>query len=276
MVKKVILIISALFSVLTPLCNKIFNLSLIWIIPCTFLCSCISLTVLYFVVLFFISLTIDKNKEYEELNPFYQFLFNITLEFIINLSLVKLTVEGLEKITSNQKFFLVTNHKSNFDPMIECMVLKKYNLIQISKPENFKIPICGPFMKRCCYLSINREDNREAVKTILNAAKKIKEGTFSVGIAPEGTRNKEGVGLLPFKAGSFKIGYKAEAPLVICTIKNTEKIHKNVPFKRTHVIMHIVDVIPYENYKDLSTQALSDEVRNKMNVDLGYEGENNK
>jgi hypothetical protein len=91
----------------------------------------------------------------------------------------------------------------------------------------------------------------------------IEEDKFSIGICPEGTRNKK-EGLLPFKSGCFKIASKAKCPLVICTITNADKVFKNFPFKKTTMEFHIVDVIEYEDLKDLSTHEIALLARRKM------------
>ena len=45
---------------------------------------------------------------------------------------------------------------------------------------------------------------------------------------------------------------------------NMEKICKNFPFKRTHVYLYILDVLKYDDIKDLKTFEISDIIRTKM------------
>ena len=140
----------------------------------------------------------------------------------------------------------------------------------MSKPENFKIPIAGPFVYRNCYLSIDRENDRNALKTIVKCIKYINEDKFSIGIAPEGTRNKgDQKILLPFRDGCFQVATKSKCKIVVCSLKDLNRIHKNFPFKRTKVKMSILKVLDYEDYKDLHTSDISKIVRelitNKLN-----------
>ncbi len=133
------------------------------------------------------------------------------MEFITDLARVNLKTTGLDLIPKNQKFLLVYNHTSKFDPIIQSFVLRKEDLIHVSKPENFKIPIAGNVIYRDCFIAINRENNREAIKTINKAITFIKDNKFCVGISPEGTRNKGDVTkLLPFRNGCFHIALKAK------------------------------------------------------------------
>lgn len=266
MVKKTLLILSSLICiVLSALFVR--SIGQIWIIPVSFLASFLGLFCLFMLMLFIMSLFIDTKKEYEPTSKFNRFLMIITMEMLYQFAGAKLKVTGLEKLPKNQKFMFVFNHKSKFDPIIQTVVLKNYNLVHISKPSNFKAPIAGPFMKRCGYLSIDRENSKNGLKTILKAISLIKDDVSSIGVSPEGTRNY-GEGLLPFRAGCFKIALKAECPIVICTMRNTLDIHKNFPFKKTLVEMRIVRVLSYDEIKDLNTFEISDIVRREMLKDL--------
>ena len=78
----------------------------------------------------------------------------------------------------------------------------------------------------------------------------------SIGIYPEGTRSHDGE-LLPFHAGSFKIAQKADAPLAVACIRGTENITKNVLRRVTDVYLDILELIPAEKVKAMSTSELA-------------------
>lgn len=223
---------------------------------------------LYFLFIWIISLTINTKKEYDKPNRFYQSITILTMELLINLAHVRLTVKGNDLVPSNKKYMFVYNHCSNYDPIIQSFIFRKHNLIHISKPENFKIPIAGPFIKRDGYLAIDRDNDRSSLKTIVKAIHLIESQTASIGVSPEGKRNFNG-GLLPFRPGCFKIALKAKCPIVIATMRNTTQIHKNFPFKATPVEMRIIKVLDYEDIKDLSTNEISQIVRKYICEDLG-------
>ena len=160
---------------------------------------------------------------------------------------------------------MIYNHRSNWDPMLLMSEFTDYDLNLITKPENFKIPIMGPFIRKSGFIPINRKDSREGLKAIIKGIDYIKNDQYSIVIAPEGTRNKTlEKPLLDFRPGSFKIAYKAEVPIVAVLVTNTEKIHKNFPLRRTKVKVEIMEVIPYEDYKDRTTVELSKEIHEQM------------
>lgn len=236
-----------------------------------FILTFVGLYALYFLGLYILSLTISKNKEYEKQNRFMRFLLDQTLNILCFFSGARIQVNGLDKVPEDKQFVLVYNHKSNFDPMILSVVLKKKDLIHISKPGNFNIPIAGRMVKRNCYLSINREDAREAYKTINKAASYIKDNKFSIGVSPEGTRNRTDEPLLEFRDGCFKIALLSKAPIVVCCLHNTADIVKNFPFKRTTIEVNFLDVIEYD--ENMKTVDISKIVRKDMIEDLSKKEE---
>ncbi len=272
MLKKVFIILSIATSIVVSLIIGLESWLDFYIPVLTFIGSYIGYIILYFLFIGIISLTIDTRKEYDKPNPFLKHLTTLTMEFLSNYARVKLTIKGKEKVPHDKKYMFVFNHSSKFDPIIQSYVLKKDNLVHISKPSNFRVPIAGAFIKRGGYLSIDRENTKSGLKTILKAIHLIEDNIASVGVSPEGKRNYE-EGLLPFRSGCFKIALKAKCPIVICTMRNTKQIHKNFPLKSTPVEMRIVKVLSYEEIKDLNTNEISQMVRKIMCDDLGIKEE---
>lgn len=208
------------------------------------------------------SLFLDK-KPPKKPNGFIRALFILFDSFLITISNVRVKTSGFDKLDKKKAYFFVSNHRSKYDNMILASLLKKYPLLMISKPENLSIPVVGKIIRKAGYMSINRENDREALKTILLAAKRITEG-YSVCACPEGTRNKEGMGLLPFKNGVFKVAYKAKAPIAVICLNGTENIKKYNPFRPKTVYVDLLEVIDYEAYRDFSTAETGNAVREKM------------
>ena len=241
---------------------EVFSFKFFLIILLTFILTLMA--VLLLIVLLFVILSFTfKKEEYENIPKSRKKIFELGVEFIIDIVRVKVKYSGLDKLPKNDKFLLVANHRGIFDAVLLCHTFRKNKFVAVSKPENFTLPVAGPWIKGMGHLSIDRENNRNALKTIIKCIKYIEEDKYSIGICPEGTRNK-GDGLLPFKSGCFKIASKAKCPLVICTITNADKVFKNFPFKKTIMEFNIVDVIEYDDLKDLSTHELALLARRKM------------
>ncbi len=216
---------------------------------------------------FLVTLPINRKKSVNKPSKFYKWLFNLVNGWLIDMAGVKLHVIGKEKLNKNTRYLVVSNHRSNFDSQIIARVFKHNNILLISKPQNFKIPIAGPCIHKMGYMAIDRENDRKAIETIIKASNYLKNG-YSIGLMPEGTRNKESLDLLPFKNGVFKVAQRAHAPIVIAVFNGTEKIHKNFPFKRTHVYLDILEVMSAQTALDMSTVEIGDHAMEIMQAKI--------
>lgn len=149
----------------------------------------------------------------------------------------KLTIIGEENVPKDEAVLYIGNHKSFFDIVItyaRCPRLTGY----IAKDSMLKVPLLSLWMKRLHCLFINREDVKEALKTILAGIDNIKNG-ISMCIFPEGTRNKTDDLMLPFKEGSFKMAEKTGCAIIPMAISNSAEILENhfPKVKSAHVIV---------------------------------------
>ena len=222
------------------------------------------LFLLYALFLLVCSLYINPKKEYENHSRFYRALLNGATAFAMKIMRIRIHTNGLEKVPHDTKNLLfVSNHRSNFAPIITWHIFKKWQPAFVSKASNFKIPIFGRFIRKCCFMAIDRENPRNALKTILKAAELLKKGKVSIGIYPEGTRSKE-CKLLPFHNGVFKIAQKANADIVVLAVSGTEQIHKNYPFHHTDVYLDVLEVLSADTVKSSKTDALGERIRAEL------------
>ena len=108
-------------------------------------------------------------------------------------------------------FLLMSNHQSALD-IFALLSGLPVSFKFIAKRELFRIPVFGWAMKRAGYISIDRNNPREALKAIEESAQKIKDGT-AVLIFPEGHRSRNGR-LQPFMKGGFSLAFRAGVPVV--------------------------------------------------------------
>lgn len=215
---------------------------------------------LAFGVLLFILTLIGFTFKKEEPNRPNKFAHFLTCQVANQTNIfagAKIKKTGFDKINKNQSYMIVTNHVSNFDQMV--IIAKIKNVYCITKPENKKLPLAGPFINKAGFISIDRNNNEEGMKAIYKAIDYIKEGYGSICIAPEGTRSKT-LELLPFHPGCFNIAKRAEIPIMVVGLKNTNLIHKNFPKKITKVNMDILKIVNPEEFKELSTLEISNYV----------------
>ena len=227
-------------------------------------------------VLIISGLFVDTDKLYDRDSKFYRFLLYYSTVILYIAARVKVEISGEELIPKEGQFLLVTNHRSNFDP-ITCWITLRHrvNLTYISKPENFKIPFFGKIIRRCCFMPIDRQNPRNAKTTIDRAAELIKSDNFSIGVYPEGTRSRT-CRLLPFHSMVFRIAKQANVPILAAVLENTEKVHKNFPLKGTHIKLTYIDLISSEEVAAMKTNQISDRIRQKMLKALNQSDSGNK
>jgi len=227
-----------------------------WILLPLFIAFYIGWLLIYAAFMYLYTLTI-KFEPIEKSSRFCRLNTYVIASHICFYAGLKTTFTGLDKLPKDSRYLIVSNHKSGFDPMIILSGMLKYDISFVSKPSNMNIFVAGKVAHGCGTLPINREDNREALKTIIQASEYLKKDICNMAIYPEGTRSKTGE-MLPFHAGSFKIAQRAGVPIVVAVTKGTENVKKNFPFKHTAVSFEILEVIPVKTVKAMSTQELSD------------------
>jgi len=231
------------------------------------LLTVIGIAVSYVLLLWICSLCVSTKKEYRQDSRFYRFLLNSAAWLGIKLLRIHIHVTGMDQLPDDTKVLFISNHRSKFDPILTWYAFRKWKPAFVSKPENFKIPIFGRIIRKCCFLAIDRENPRKALSTINRAAKLLRSQEVSVGVYPEGTRSKDEE-LLPFHNGVFKIAQKAEAPIVVLSVIGTEQIHQNIPRRRSDVYLDVLEVFPAELIKDTNTGMIGASARRLLETNM--------
>lgn len=268
----ILTVLSAAAAVITGICSGSFSgLNWLWVLPVTFVGSWLGMFLLLFLFLLIACAVVDVSKPREEDSPFYRRLIYLYAQMALTIIGVRLETTGTEKLPKDGRFMLVCNHISVLDPVVLLLCFRKSQLAFISKRENTSMFVIGKVMHMILCQPINRENDREALKTILRCIQIIKEDKASVGVFPEGYTSLDRL-LHPFRSGVFKIAQKANVPIVVCTVRNTYKAFQNIRhLKPTHVKVHLVDVIPAEELKGVTATEIGDRVHQMMADDLGPE-----
>lgn len=223
--------------------------------------------IIYILFFYLRALCIDNTKPLEKQSKICRFGCATIIGLACAYMGIRTHIKNEELLPTDGRFLLISNHRSNCDPLVIMDKLRKYNISFVSKPSNMKIPFAGRIAYGAGFIPIDRENNRNALKSILQAAYYLKKDMCSMCIYPEGTRSKK-CELLPFHAGSFKIAQKAEIPLVIASTRGTEKLSKFRLFRGNHVYVDILEVIPAEKVKATSTAELAEYSRNLIDESL--------
>lgn len=173
-------------------------------------------------------------------------------------------IVGKEKIPHDRRYLIVSNHRDGNDPIIYIAGMPQERVGWICKKEVIDMPCVGKLLLNLCSLPLERDNLRQEVKVIKKAQDYINDDICSVGIYPEGTRNKTENMLLPFKAGAFKIATATKCPVVVsCITYNYPRVHKSKPLIKIATI-NILRVIEPEEFEGKDTNELAEMVRSEI------------
>jgi len=133
----------------------------------------------------------------------------------------QVTVEGLENIPPKGGLCFIGNHPGDFDVILALAYIpRRFGFI--AKKEVLFLPFVNIWVLLLGGLFIDRKNIAQGKRAIEKGAERIKNGASMI-IFPEGTRSR-GRGLLPFKAGAFKLATLANAPIVPLVIHGSYSV----------------------------------------------------
>ncbi len=260
---------AALSVVICVLTGAFAGYAWLWLLPAGFLGCFLILAGLVFLFVFLMCKRVRQDVPQEEDSPFYRAMANLCIEAVLQFARVRVHTTGLEKTPEQGRFLLVCNHLHEADPAILLHFFRKSQLAFISKQENKDMFLVGKLMHKMLCQLINRENDREALKTILKCIQLLKEDKASVAVFPEGYIRPDRK-FHELRPGVFKIAQKANVPIVVCTIRDTHYVVKNfLKLKPSHVELHLLEVIPAEYLQGKTTVQISEYVHGIMAADLG-------
>lgn len=181
----------------------------------------------------------------------------------LKISGVKVVMKGQEHL-ANPPYVFMCNHQSALD-IYTLLAYLPVSFRWIAKRQLFKIPFIGWAMVRAGYISIDRENPREALKAMEEAARNIRAG-MNIIIFPEGTRSFDG-NLLPFKKGGFSLALRAMVPIVPIGVYGTSQLQPKgsfIPKKKGVIYINIGQPIILEGLDRSAKTKVMDDVRERI------------
>lgn len=213
----------------------------------------------------------SKSKQY----LFYSFAL-FCKNFIFNVKYTYINKEKLPK-DPKQKLVILSNHKSDLDPMLYPILFKSKRAISFTpKSDLYKNYFLRNWLKGLRAIKVDRNNDRNTIAELLKGIKYAQNNLTYV-IFPEGGIKDQTTNLMvdDYKSGAYKLPQKSQSDLLPIAVLNASQILKRAPFKRTHVVVIFGDVIKYDDYKDMNTNDLGIMIRDLINnMVINYEKEN--
>lgn len=188
---------------------------------------------------------------------------------------ITVKVKGKENIP-NETFVCYANHKSDIDPIALYYGLHRVCSV-VGKKSLFQIPIIKGCQRAFGAISLDRDNDRAAAKSMIEAIRLIKNG-LSFMIFPEGgIKSRETEEMVNLRAGAYKLVTKSGAlllPITIVGSSNTKK--RRTIFKRVKITLIVHKALTEEEYMNYNTTELGNMVINLVNEDIkNYEENSN-
>jgi len=183
----------------------------------------------------------EKNALYNIIKPIYTILLKI---------IFRPQIIGKENIPKDGALIFAGNHKHAVDPTMVMMSTERI-VHYMAKEELFRA-LHGILFERIGLIKVYREKSNP--NAVIEAEKILNAGG-TVGIFPEGTRNKGEEELLKFRQGAVKIAQKTNTLILPFAIKNKYKI-----FRRS-VVLEFGKPIDVSN---METEEANEYLRNEV------------
>ena len=243
----------------------------LWLMTLGCVGSFLLLAVLNFGFLLIVCAFIDPDKPREKDTPWFRWLIMQYIHTILTVLPVEVCTRGMETKLPEGRFMLVCNHLDNIDPAFLYYCFPKSQMAFVAKRETANMPIVNKALPKLLCPTINRENDREALKSILRCIHLLKTDTVSIAVFPEGRINPYRK-LAHFRPGVFKIAQKADVPIVVCTLQGTNHvIPRLLKLKGSSVDVHLLGVIQPGEHQEISTVELAEKIYAMMAADLGAE-----
>lgn len=228
--------------------------------------------VLLYVLFYLLLLQILKKSA--PTGKFRHWMLHQTCFMLLLFMNIRVKIIGKENVP-HETFVCYANHKSDADPIILYYSLKRV-CSAVGKKSLFKNFIIKQLQPVYGVISLDRENDRSAAKSIIEAIREVKNG-LSMIIFPEGgikTRDTEE--MVNLRAGAYKLVTKSEALLLPVSIVGSSQTKKRkcflIPAKVT-VIIH--KPYSYEEYQNHNTTEIGTMVMDLINKDVAeYEEKN--
>ena len=192
------------------------------------------------------------------------------MRVILAISGARVEVRGLERVPRDRAVLYIGNHSSYFDILVTYTNLPGITGYA-AKQEIDRIMLLRKWMPLLHGVTFDRKDPRSGMRMIMTLIDQVKEG-YSAFIFPEGTRSRDGK-VHEFKAGSFKVATRTNAPIVPVAISGTADIFENhIPFIRpSQVTVTFLDPIDPETLDREGKAKLAETVRERIVETIGAE-----
>ena len=173
------------------------------------------------------------------------------------LTFIRYRVHGVGQYRKGLPCIYVSNHTSFLDlPGLSLAIPGQFR--PLAKKELLKIPVFG-WVVGVVTIIVDRSDAESRVNSLKNMIRILQMGIPAL-VFPEGTQNRTGQLLQPFKDGAFRMALETNVPVIPVVIKGAGKLMPPGKFSISPGIIHIQFGAPIN--PDFFASMTSSELKN--------------
>ena len=177
--------------------------------------------------------------------------------------LIKVKYEDLSGSKPSGPYIVVCNHRASSDAFL--MSVLPFEAVQVVNTWPFKIPVLGFFAKLAGYLNINALSREE----FFTRSNKLLKEKVSIIFFPEGTRSGDRK-MGHFHSAAFRLFLESKVPIIPLCLSGNEEVPRkgSLLLRKSIVRVRTLPPIRWEDHKDLSSFAIKNMVRDKIEQEL--------
>lgn len=181
-----------------------------------------------------------------------------------------LVVEGKENLVAENRVLLVSNHKSQLDVVLLYAAAKKLGTAA-GKSSLWKVKPLLPLINAFEVLKIDRNNDRETAKSIIQGIKLLKKDKPIIIFPEGGIKTREVEQMVSLKAGAYKLATKSDAIIQPAAIIGSSKLAKRKPWQWFKIIVRFLPAIRPEDYAGMTTHEIGYKVIEMVNKEFPNE-----
>lgn len=207
----------------------------------------------------------DRSR-YDE-DKCYQLVQKVVKRFKKN-ARIRTISYGEEHLPENGGYVMYSNHQGKYDAIGILSAHEKPCTIVMDEVRS-RLFIVNQFIELLQGVRLSRTDFRQQVecaKTIQNGVELGRRYIYF----PEGGYDKNGNSLQEFRPGAFNCAKKAKAPIVPVAIYDSHLPFDVNSLRRVTTQVCFLEPIYYDEYKEMTTQEISEVVKHRIEQCLEY------
>ena len=171
-------------------------------------------------------------------------------------------VYGLENLPKEGGYVMYPNHQGKYDA-IGIFDAHKNPCTIVVDAKRSKLLLVDQMMRVLDGVRLDSSSIRNQIEGIQKVYREVSNGRRYI-IFPEGGYKDNRNNVQEFKPGAFKCAIKAKSPIVPVALIDSWKPFTLNSLRRVETQIHFLEPLNYDDYKDLSTQEIAEQVRTSI------------